>query len=113
MRQRWEDWINCILGIWLFFSPWILSYSTNHVAAWNAYVIGIALFVFTIWALSIPKPWEEWVNAVLGLWLVVSPWVLAFSTQLVPAWNAVICGLIVLVLSLESTRPARQPHLTV
>jgi hypothetical protein len=112
MRQRWEDWVNFILGIWLFFSPWILGYALIQSAAWNAYVIGVAFVVFTIWALSIPKPWEEWINAILGLWLLFSPWILGFSAQLVATWNALICGVIVLVLSLEATRPTRQPHVT-
>jgi hypothetical protein len=112
MKQRWEDWLNFILGIWLFVSPWILGYAFVQTAAWNAYIIGAAFVVFTVWALSIPKPWEEWVNALLGLWLVISPWVLGFSTVPAPTWNAVLCGLVVLILSLEATRPTRQPHLT-
>ena len=46
MRQRWEDGFNCILGIWLFFSPWVLSYGFIQLAAWNAYIIGGA---YVLW----------------------------------------------------------------
>ena len=35
MRQRWEDWINFVLGVWLFVSPWILGYLSVGAAAWN------------------------------------------------------------------------------
>jgi hypothetical protein len=38
-----------------------------------------------------PKRWQDWVNVVLGVWLVASPWVLRFSeheTAAVVAWVA-------------------------
>ena len=38
-----------------------------------------------------PKRWQDWVNVVLGVWLVASPWVLGFSehdTAAVVAWVA-------------------------
>jgi hypothetical protein len=111
-RQRWEDWINLILGAWLFLSPWILNYTVSQGAAWNAYILGIAIIVFTIIALSTPKPWEEWVNTALGVWLIISPWVVGFATQAAATWNAVILGIIVLAISLEATRPSRQPQVT-
>lgn len=109
-KQRWEDWINLILGVWLFFSPWLLNYTSTAVT-WNAYIIGVAFVVFTIWALSIPKPWEEWTNTALSLWLIISPWVLGAETQ-AAIWNSVIVGILVLAISLEATRPGRQMRLT-
>lgn len=108
MRQRWEDWVNLVLGIWLFVSPWILGYAGIQGAAWNAYIMGIAIVVFTVFALRIPKPWEEWVNSAVGLWMVLSPWILGFGGQTAATWNAVLVGLAVLSISLEATRPSRQ-----
>ena len=38
-----------------------------------------------------PKRWQDWVNVLLGVWLVASPWVLGFSkhdTAAVVAWVA-------------------------
>jgi hypothetical protein len=38
-----------------------------------------------------PKRWQDWVNVILGVWLVVSPWVLGFSnhrTASLVAWLA-------------------------
>lgn len=108
MKQRWEDWTNLALGAWLFFSPFIMGYTQNQGAAWNAYTLGIMLGVFTIWALASPEAWEEWIDSALGLWLVVSPWILGFSSQTGATWNAVIVGLVVLGISLEATRAGRQ-----
>ncbi|MEJ2565180.1 MAG: SPW repeat protein [Gammaproteobacteria bacterium] len=108
MRQRWEDWINFAFGIWLFLSPWFLNYTLSG-EAWNAHITGIAFVVFALWALSAPRPWEEWINTVISVWLIISPWIIGFSSPAVP-WNSVIVGVIVLVISLEATRPSRQSH---
>jgi len=82
---------------WLFFSPHILNYtSATNVAAWNSYALGAAVAVFAIWALAYPQKWEEWVNIVLALWLIVAPFVLSFyQTEAVAAWNQVVLGLLV------------------
>ncbi|HHV56018.1 MAG TPA: SPW repeat protein [Firmicutes bacterium] len=49
--------------------------------------------------------WQAWVNIILGLWLIVSPWVLKFSDQSTPMWNSIIVGIVVAILSyLQSTQ---------
>jgi membrane-bound ClpP family serine protease len=37
------EWIIVVLGIWLFLSPWILSFATVSAAAWAAWIIGVLL----------------------------------------------------------------------
>ena len=44
--------------------------------------------------------WEEWTEALLGVWLMVSPWVLGFATSEVIRNVAVATGLVTLVLAL-------------
>ena len=39
------------------------------------------------------KHWQDWVNAVLGLWLVSSPWAMGFQADLAVTSNAVLVGL--------------------
>ena len=39
-----------------------------------------------------PKRWQDWVNVVLGVWLVASPWVLGFADQLAAARAAWVLG---------------------
>jgi hypothetical protein len=46
------------------------------------------------------RAWEEVVNILLGVALIVSPWVLAFSDQSTPMTNAVVVGIIVTALAL-------------
>lgn len=41
--------------------------------------------------------WRDVANLVLGLWLMSSPWVLSYTMEAVPTWNAVIVGAIIAV----------------
>jgi hypothetical protein len=107
MKTRWQDWLNLVFGLWLFFSPWLLQYmtsvvyTTQTVASWNSIILGGAVVVFAVRTLFVPriKNWEEWANLILGLWLIASPWLLGFYTQTLATGNMVIVGLVVAVVS--------------
>ena len=94
-RQNWQDWVNLLIGIWLFISPWIFVGAAAGAAAWNFWIVGILIAVFALAALSAFQVWEEWVNVALGLWMIVSPWVVGFSAATGLTWNAVIMGVLV------------------
>lgn len=42
------SWINCILGIWAFFSPWIYGYTGNSGRFINSLCVGVVMFVCAI-----------------------------------------------------------------
>jgi uncharacterized membrane protein HdeD (DUF308 family) len=46
------SWINLIIGIWIFISPWVLRYSTDRTPLSNDVVLGIIVFVCAIWSLA-------------------------------------------------------------
>jgi heme/copper-type cytochrome/quinol oxidase subunit 3 len=46
------------------------------------------------------KHWQDPVNAVLGVWLILSPWALGFQAERTPMVNAVIIGLLLLAAAL-------------
>jgi hypothetical protein len=72
------DVANLILGMILFFSPWLFDLSIG--AQWQiASMIGGAIAVLSIAALAAFAIWEEWLNLAAGLALIVSPWVLGFQ----------------------------------
>ena len=96
MFRRWQDWINLVLGLWILISPWALQFATTG-HAWNAYVVGAGVAILAAAALIAFQPWEEWVNLALGAWLLISPWLLGFSTATIAMWNAVILGALVVV----------------
>src|SRR5919205_634263 len=100
MPRHWEDWINILLGLWLWLLPWALQFiGEDRGAAANAVLVGTLLVFTEALVLSAFQPWEEWICASIGAWLVISPWVLGVIAPL--AWvNFIVVGLLVLVLSL-------------
>ncbi|MGD8429947.1 MAG: SPW repeat protein [Ectothiorhodospiraceae bacterium] len=94
--ERWHDWVMLLFGLWLIASPFVLgSTAVGGAAVWNPVIVGIAVGVFAIAVLSQPHQWEEWINLVLGAWLILAPFVLGFSGIAAATWNHVILGLLV------------------
>jgi hypothetical protein len=48
-------------------------------ASANAFASGIVIIALSIAALTAFAAWEEWLTLIVGLWLLVSPWVLNFQ----------------------------------
>jgi hypothetical protein len=49
------------------------------------------------------KRWQDWVNAVLGVALIASPWILGFAqARGVAAWDAWILGGLIVIVALAS-----------
>jgi len=72
------DVANLLLSAILFFSPWMFDLSAG--AQWQtASTVGIIIAVLSIAALAAFAVWEEWLNLIAGLALIVSPWLLGFQ----------------------------------
>jgi hypothetical protein len=93
--KRWQDWVNIILGAWMVASPWVLNFTENVVASRSAWALGVAILLFAAIAVYMPKAWEEAVNIILGICLLLSPWVLAFTELENATANAAIVGILV------------------
>jgi hypothetical protein len=114
-RRRWQDHIAFIVGAWLIASPWALgSFSPDSVPigipAWNFLVCGIAIAVLGVAALASYRFWEEWVNLLIGIWLIASPWMLRYTENPLFVWNALICGVLLIVLGISALRVAKSPE---
>jgi hypothetical protein len=109
--KRLQDWSNVVLGAWLVIAPFILGTSSDQYSTWNAVVVGVLVLAVAIWALAAPfAAAAEYINALLGAWLFVSPFVLGFAGLTTAAWNAWIVGICVALLALwavPSTRGAK------
>lgn len=113
-EQRWQDGVTTLVGIFVFlapgFIPYLFSVSTAEGAvAWSHHGVGAAITVIGIAALSRNRLWEEWVEIVLGAWLIVSPWLLGFTDMTELAWSSVIAGTAVVVLSTSVLSGGRGP----
>ena len=108
--ERWQDSLNVVLGVWLILSPWILGFSPDQTAMWNAVLLGAVIALVALGALIDFHKWEEWVDMALGAWLVASPWVLGFAATLATAtWNFVVVGLLAIALAAWALRAHMTP----
>lgn len=64
------------LGALVAASPFFLSFSENVPATANALLCGMAVVILAMVNKRAPRPWAEWSALALGLWIVVSPWLL-------------------------------------
>lgn len=98
--KHWQDAVNAVIGVWLFVSPWALAYASDAMAMSNAIVVGAALLAAALGAIFVPRAWEEWTELALGVWLIVSPWILGFSALEMAMLCAVVTGLVIAALAL-------------
>ncbi|HEV7321436.1 MAG TPA: SPW repeat protein [Ensifer sp.] len=106
-----QDWINLVLALCLFVSPWIMGFVVESVPAWNAWIAAAVLGVLAIATLAMFAEWEEWASLIVGLWLIASPWLLGFSTSSNPMWTHVVLGGLVTALAVWAVWDERQhPH---
>jgi hypothetical protein len=99
-QQRWQDWVMLALGAWVFFSPfWMAGYaSMGDAAAWNSYILGALAAMFACAALATGKIWEERLNAALGIWLLIAPFVLGFhAAEPGASWNHFVLGALMVI----------------
>jgi hypothetical protein len=79
-REAILDCYNLVLGTFLFVSPWLFVFARD-VARVDVWVTSALLVLISIATLVAFAEWEEWASLVLGLWMVVSPWVLGFPSD--------------------------------
>jgi hypothetical protein len=96
------SWVNIILGIWVLISPFVLALTLPR-AIWNNVILGIVVGILAIIRCIVRNQvgWS-WINALLGLWLIISPFVLNFASTAGLA-NNVILGIIIGAFALSNT----------
>ena len=72
------DFGNLVLGVFMGFSPWIFAFPPGIPTA-NAVICGVLIVCLSIAALVGFAAWEEWGNMLVGLWLMISPWILGLQ----------------------------------
>ena len=112
MRQqiRTAGWLNFLAGIWLIMSPFVLGFM-GTAAATNAVIVGIIVGIVALVSVYSAESamWTNWANTILGVWMIISPFVLGFTTGAV-VMNSIILGIIVIALSAWSS--SATPRLT-
>lgn len=100
-------------GLWVFFSPWIFGYAMDPAALGASLVSGVIIVAIGLARTLRPHTgagWS-WVSFIVGLWVVITPWVYGYSFNVPAVWSDVIVGLLVALLALLSTLAGRRPVL--
>jgi hypothetical protein len=71
---NWENWCGWLLAIWLCISPGPLKFGDDLTATYIAVLTGILLVGTEMLTISPFRLWKEWINVLVGCWLVAAPW---------------------------------------
>ena len=110
--------INILFGIWLILAPFILAYTGLQVAMWNDIILGVLVGVIAlIRTFGTAQAGTSWINVLLGIWLIIAPFVLSYGDNPTPRWNDVILGILIVIFAWSSAAvprpPAREVHIRV
>lgn len=85
-HRTWEDWGGMLLGALIIASPWFPIQNEAVTAGQqmiilNAVAIGLVVFGLAQLEYVALQRWEEVITILVGLWLIVSPYVLGYSGE--------------------------------
>jgi hypothetical protein len=107
--QAWEDWATLLLGLWLWVSPAVIGFN-DPAATPHLFAVGFLVIACELFAFYFLRTWEEWINIVLGLWVILAA-VSLFSTRSAKT-DAIVTGVLLIALSFyemwEDRRSAQQ-----
>ena len=95
-----SSWVNILLGIWVLISPFVLGILTPN-GTWSNVITGAVVVILAIIRWSMHQSGWSWLNLILGIWLVISPFVFFLSAAAM--WNNVILGVIIAAFALTNT----------
>ncbi|CAL9644650.1 SPW repeat protein [Streptomyces sp. Tu 3180] len=90
-----------LLGLYCAVSPWILHYTTSQPAlATHNLIVGIAIGVLALGFTAAPARMYGLSGAMcaLGVWMIVSPWIVGDGPDAGVIWNNIVIGALTLAL---------------
>ncbi len=107
--HRWQDWTALVIGVLTLLSPIVVS--TDATALWTLIVFGVVIAGTALWSLAQPgSVASEYVHAVLGVLLFISPWVLGYSALNGASWTSWVAGVLTVAVGLAALPAANAEH---
>jgi hypothetical protein len=93
--------LNIAVGIWVLASPYVLQFTVYDAARISATAVGPFVVGFALTRLAVEPRWfwAGWINVLLGLWLVATPFLFGLAGVTDVMLNFVISGILVIVFS--------------
>jgi hypothetical protein len=104
-----QDYVNLILGVMLFLSPWALGFTGETTAARIAWFGGIVIAIVASGAIVVFAEWEEWLSLLIGLGVMASPFVFGFGHVMNAVMAHYVIGLLVFASSAWEIWAAHHP----
>jgi uncharacterized membrane protein len=102
--------ITLIAGLWLLISPWIYATYT-HASAWNSWIVGVLIFFSALFRIRGPARTRlSWLNSILGIWILISPWVYGYTGSKGRFINSLFAGTIVFCAAIAGANSQRMSH---
>jgi SPW repeat len=95
-----NSWINILLSIWVIVSPFVLAFHSSK-AIWSNVIAGVLVGILALIRWGVHQPGWSWLTLILGMWLVISPFVLFLRAAAM--WNNVILGILIAAFALTNT----------
>ncbi|GAA2100095.1 hypothetical protein GCM10009841_14500 [Microlunatus panaciterrae] len=106
---RWQDWVALAAGLYALLSP-IWTQTTTR-ATWSLIGLGAVLAVTALWSLAAPGAVaSEWIHAILGVLLIIAPFVLGFSGLMGMAITAWATGGVALIVGALGIPASNRVH---
>ncbi|MDQ0573999.1 SPW repeat domain-containing protein [Agromyces albus] len=107
---RWEDWVAVVVGLAVALSALFVTPMGASVAM--MVTLGILLVISGIVNLAMPGLVAmEYVQGVLGVLLIISPWIGGYAdTTAGAAWMSWIGGAVVVIVAALAIRPSMRAH---
>ncbi len=101
-----------LVGLWFSISPWFFR-ASSAPTAFNNWMVGGMIVTFAFMRLTQPgSQFASWTNALLGLWVIASPWIQAYAFEPARMANTLVCGIVVTIAALVSARVRTYPLTT-
>src|SRR5262249_31227825 len=96
--------LNVLAGVWLIISPFVLHSTAAPLALWNTVVVGVIVVVCAASRAISPtfNVGFSWVNLVLGVWLVIAPFLMGYTGTPAALWNNLVGGAVIAILAIGS-----------
>jgi hypothetical protein len=108
-HRSWEDWLGMLLGVVIVLSPWLPTQAAQEMleaersfVVLNTFTVGLLVFGLAQLEYVALQRWEEVAEILLGLWLLVSPYIFSYHVEgMLRFWHTGLGGAVVLLAALQ------------
>ncbi|WP_199037520.1 SPW repeat protein [Glycomyces salinus] len=96
-----------LIGLYCVISPWVVDFATSQAAlATHNLIMGVAIGLLALGFTVAPERMYgmSWAMSAIGLWLVISPWMVGTDPTVGVIWNNIIVGALAFLLGLVAAR---------